>query len=162
MNKDFIDNLIEDWERDRPDLNSQSMHVVGRLLKIAKHLEKKTGSALSGTGIHYPDLKLIVTLKRSGYPYELSPTELLKSISLTSGAMSALLERAAKQNLIYRTTDPKDGRVKKARLTEEGLRKFDLALEVRLKESEDTVKVLTVEEQKQLVLLLKKLMNSLM
>lgn len=161
MATDIIDSLISDWQKERPELNAQAMHIVGRILKLGKTLEKRASSSLSGCGIHYTDLDVLATLRRSGSPFELAPKELMKSVLITSGAMTALLDRLTKLKLIYRSPDSVDGRIKRAGLTKKGVELIDDAIEIRFEEAKSSVNKLTDKEKQQLIPLLKKLMNSL-
>ena len=161
MEKDIIDDLISDWNKERPELDTDAMHLVGRILKIGKTLEKRANSSLSDCGIHYTDLDVLATLRRSGDPFELTPKELMKSVLITSGAMTALLDRLTKLELIYRSPDSNDGRIKRAGLTEKGIEIIDSAIEIRFEEARNSISILTEQEQEQLIPLLKKLMHSL-
>lgn len=159
--KDVIDLLVAEWSNERPDLDVSSMEVVGRILKLGKILEKRAGIALSGNDIYYTDLDVLATIRRSGKPYELTPKELMKSVLITSGAMTALLERLTKLDLIYRAPDEKDGRIKRAGLTKKGKTVIDKAIEVRFLEAKDSIDILDKSEQKNLAKLLKKLLVSI-
>lgn len=158
---DIIDVLISDWSRERPDLDSQAMHIVGRILILGKSLEKKANQALGQFGIHYTDLDVLATLRRSGPPFELTPKELMQSVLITSGAMTALLDRLTTLELIYRSPDPTDGRIKKAGLTEKGIDVIDRAIEFRFQEAHNSIDALTKKEKELLIPLLKKLLESL-
>lgn len=158
--KDIIDHLILEWKQERPDLDTSAMHIVGRVLKLGKILEKRANSSLNEYDIHYTDLDVLATLRRSGAPFELSPKELMHSVLITSGAMTALLDRLTKLNLIYRSSDQVDGRIKRAGLTKAGIKLIDKAIETRFQEANNSVKHLTEKEKEQLGVLLKKLLSS--
>ncbi|NER18736.1 MarR family winged helix-turn-helix transcriptional regulator [Spongiivirga citrea] len=153
--QDIIDNLVSDWNKERPELDASAMQIVGRILKLGKILERRAGQALKESGIYYTDLDVLATLRRSGQPYELTPKQLMKSVLITSGAMTALLERLTKLELIYRASDPKDGRVKLAGLTQKGKKVIDTAIEIRFQEASKSVGMLTATQQKIFVALLK-------
>ncbi len=159
--KDLIDSLISEWKEERPELDASAMEVIGRILKLSKILEKRASKALSIYNIHYTDLDVLATVRRSGKPYELTPSQLMKSVLITSGAMTALLNRLTKMALIYRSPDPKDGRIKLVGLTPKGIKLIDKAIETRFKEANDAVKSLTKTENRELSTLLKKLLKSL-
>jgi len=161
MNTDIIDSLISDWKKERPELDVQAMHIVGRILTLGKTLERRASLSLSDCGIHYTDLDVLATIRRSGAPYELSPKELMKSVLITSGAMTALLDRLTKLELIYRSPDAVDGRIKRAGLTKKGIQLIDNAIEIRFEEATNSIAGLTQEEQEQLIPLLKKLLFSM-
>ena len=157
---DIIDKLISEWNLERPELNVEAMQVVGRIIKLGKILEKRAGSSLKETGIYYTDLDVLATLRRSGIPYELSPKQLMESVLLTSGAMTALLNRLTKLELIYRVPDKKDGRIILAGLTDKGKKLIDEAIEIRFNEAQESVEVLNDSEFKNLSILLKKMLVS--
>lgn len=153
-NQDIIDLLIKEWKQERPELDASAMGVVGRVLKLGRLFEKRAGKVLQESGIYYTDLDVMATLRRSGTPYELTPKELMMSALITSGAMTALLDRLTKLDLIYRAADSKDGRIKRAGLTKKGI-------EIRFKEASISIEALSISEQDRLSELLKKLMVSL-
>ncbi len=164
MNKpesDIIDILISEWKQERPELDTSAMSVVGRILNLGKTLEKRAGNTLKNSGIHYTDLDVLATLRRSGKPFELTPKELMRSVLITSGAMTALLERLTKLDFIYRAPDKKDGRIKRAGLTNKGKKVIDKAIETRFQEAKNSVSCLDESEQRKLSILLKKVILSL-
>lgn len=158
---DIIDILIAEWEKERPELDAEAMHVVGRILKLSNILEKRTNKALKNNNIYYTDLDVLATIRRSGAPYELSPKQLMESVLITSGAMTALLNRLIKLDLIYRAPNTQDGRVKLAGLTEKGIKIIDEAIVLRFKDAKSAVEVFNKEEHDNLANLLKKLLVSL-
>jgi len=158
---DIIDQLVADWKLERPEVDSSAMHVVGRILKLGKTFEKRAGKALSAHDIYYTDLDVLATLRRSGKPYLLTPKELMQSVLITSGAMTALLNRLTKLKLIYRLPDKIDGRIKRAGLTKKGIEIIDEAIEVRFEEASNSIETLNKEERKVLSNLLKKLLLNL-
>lgn len=159
--QDLIDRLIADWKEERPELDADAMAVVGRLILLGNLLEKRASSALKPFGMHYTDLDVMATLRRSGAPYRLTPTKLLNSVLLTSGAMTTLLNRLEKAGYITREPDPKDGRVKAVKLTSQGITLIDEAIQIRFQEAKESIASLSGPESKQFEKLLKKLLQSL-
>lgn len=158
---DLVDSLIYEWKLERPNLDCSAMEIVGRVLKLGKIFERSASKALTNYGIHYTDFDVLATIRRSGKPYELAPSQLMKSVLITSGAMTALLIRLAKLELIYRSPDLKDGRIKLVGLTQKGFKLIDKAIETRFIEANDSIKVLNEIENIELSTLLKKLLKSL-
>ncbi|MFP2994765.1 MarR family transcriptional regulator [Spongiivirga sp. MCCC 1A20706] len=161
MTNDIIDTLISEWKNERPELNAEPMAIVGRILSLGKTLEKRASAVLKDSGIYYTDLDVLATLRRSGKPYALTPSQLMQSVLLTSGAMTALLDRLTKLELIYRTVDDKDKRIKRATLTKKGIKIIDSAIEIRFREAHEAVDSLNEKEREQLAQLLKKMMSTL-
>ncbi|KXO08341.1 Transcriptional regulator, MarR family [Moritella sp. JT01] len=158
---DTVDRLVTEWKLERPDLDVDAMQVVGRIIKLGKVLEKRASSVLKDSDIHYTDLDVLATIRRSGKPYQLAPKQIMDSVLLTSGAMTALLDRLTKLELIYRAADNKDGRVKLAGLTEKGMQVIDKAIKIRFKEADLSVNVLSENERLALSDLLRKLLISI-
>lgn len=156
---DIIDQLIREWKNERPELDASAMEIVGRILKLGKIMEKRAGIALKSEGVHYTDLDVLATLRRSGKPYELSPKKLMKSVLLTSGAMTALLDRLTKLGFIERNVDEEDRRIRRARLTKKGIKVIDKAIVKRFEEASQSVACLNAKEKKDLSKNLKILLN---
>lgn len=159
--KDVIDRLVEEWGQERPELDAKAMHIVGRIIKLGKTLEKQASDALKGFDIYYTDLDVLATIRRSGKPYRLAPKQLMKSVLITSGAMTALLDRLTKLELIYRVPDEHDKRIKLACLTEKGITVIDKAIVERFDVATSAVQHLDAKKRGQLAKLLKELLMSI-
>lgn len=155
--EDLIDRLLRDWRRERPDLDASAMAVVGRILHLGRRLEAQADDCLKPLDLSYTELDLLATLRRSGKPYRLSPTELRKSVLLTSGAMTACLNRLERRGLLARSTDPADGRALLAQLTARGVRLADRAIALRFAQAAEAVRKLDARERRQLAGLLRRL-----
>lgn len=154
---DRTDRLLAEWRVERPELDAAAMAVVGRLLSIGRQLEARANAALKPLGLHYTDLDVLATLRRGGRPYRRTPTELRDSVLITSGAMTACLDRLESNVLIARVADPHDRRSSAAELTTEGRKLIDKAIAVRFREATDSLAGLSEVERSRLAALLKKL-----
>ena len=154
---DRIDRLLAEWQAERPELDATAMAVIGRLLSIGRQLEARANAALRPLGLHYTDLDVLATLRRGGKPYRRTPTELRDSVLITSGAMTACLDRLERNGLIARVADPLDRRSSAAELTVAGRKLIDKAIAVRFEEAEDALAGLSGNERTRLAALLKKL-----
>lgn len=154
---DRIDRLLAEWQAERPELDAAPMAVVGRLLSIGRQLEARANAALKPLGLHYTDLDVLATLRRGGRPYRRTPTELRDSVLITSGAMTACLDRLEGNGLIARVADPNDRRSSAAELTADGRKLIDRAIAVRFREAAEALAVLSETERARLAVLLKKL-----
>lgn len=159
--EDRIDALLREWRTERPDLDAGAMAVVGRILNLGRELEARASAVLKPFGLHYTDLDVLATLRRGGRPYRRTPTQLRESVVITSGAMTACLDRLEREGLIERQADPDDRRSSAATLTRRGLALVDAAIQVRFQEASDALRVLTAAEKKQLGALLKRLVQGL-
>lgn len=127
---DSVDTMIRDWGAQRPELDASPLEVVGRLLLCARHLEQALVEALAPLRLSFGDFDVLNTLRRLGAPT--NPRQLTRSALITSGAMTARLDRLAGAGLVERAPDPADRRGVLVTLTEEGTRLADQALAVVL------------------------------
>jgi DNA-binding MarR family transcriptional regulator len=157
VDEDVVDQLLGDWARERPDLDASAMAVVGRLLHLGALLQSRANERLGGHGISYTELDVLATLRRSGPPYRLSPTALRKSVLLTSGAMTACLNRLEQRGLICRSPDDMDRRSLMATLAAEGVRLVDGAIASHFAQADQAIAGLDAHERAELAHLLRKL-----
>lgn len=154
---DAIDQLCAQWAEESPELDTSAMQIIGRIVRLGNRFVVDANHVLKGHGLKYSEFDIIATLRRSGKPYKLTPTQLCESVVLTSGAMTTALDRLEHRGLIIRAQDEADKRIKSACLTDEGvslaksaaLDRFDLALQ--------ELGSLSQQEKHQLTQLLKKL-----
>lgn len=159
MEPDSINLLIEQWRKLRPDLNPDAMRTSGRLLRVAKLVERRTEVLLKKYDLSIWQFDVLATLRR--HCCDLCPGELLKATMLTSGAMTHRLDRLEKEGLIQRTPDPNDRRGVRVFLTEAGRDLVDRVIEARFKEAAKVEACLTCDETKILSHLLEKLESNL-
>lgn len=154
---DVVDLLLEDWARERPDLDATAMAVVGRLLHLGGLLHARAGERLRAHGISYTELDVLATLRRSGAPYRLSPTALRRAVLLTSGAMTACLNRLERRGFIRRSPDGSDRRSLMATLTPKGLTLIDAAIVSHFTQADQVVASLDADDRQDLARLLRKI-----
>ena len=104
---------------------------------------------------------MLATLRRSGAPYQLSPTELFRSMMVTSGTMTNRIDRLTEKDLVRRIPDPEDRRGILVELTEQGRKLIDSALASHVSNEERLLQSLSPEEQSTLAALLGKWLSSL-
>ena len=137
------------------------MGIVGRVIHLAGVLRARADEALRPLGLHYTDLDVLATLRRSGDPFQMTPTALSRLVLLTSGAMTAAIKRLQARGLVVRAPDPSDGRVSLVVLTSEGRDLIDRAIEARFAEAADAVSELSAGEREALAGHLRALLLSL-
>jgi DNA-binding MarR family transcriptional regulator len=120
MRADSVDRIVEAWADRDPDLDASPLEVVGRLMLCAEHIERDIVAALRPFGLSFADFDVINTLRRRGDARGTNPKDLARSSLITSGAMTARLDRLERAGLITRAPDPADRRGVLIRLTSEG------------------------------------------
>jgi len=132
MNKplhDAVDVILEQWQRERPDLNCSPMGPIGRLKRCTALLEQRLESTFSEFELSMWEFDMLATLRRAGAPYSLSPTELFSALMVTSGTMTHRLKRLEARGLISRQVNANDARSMLVQLTQEGVALIDRAVE---------------------------------
>jgi DNA-binding MarR family transcriptional regulator len=158
MQLDRIDQVLEQWQEERPDVDPSALSVVGRVLRLGKHMRRSVKAALAPHSLDLWSFDVLATLRRQGEPFAMSPTELRRAVILTSGAMTNRIDRLEQQGWVERLADPNDRRAVQVRLTSSGRELIDDALETRLANAEDLIGHLTADERRTLAGLLRKLL----
>ncbi|MBA1145053.1 MarR family winged helix-turn-helix transcriptional regulator [Mesorhizobium neociceri] len=152
---------VEQWKRERPDLDVSPMLVLGRLNEASSLVARERLAPLFARfGLQAGEFDVLATLRRSGQPYALTPTALYEATMVTSGAMTNRLDRLEKAGLILRGPHPNDRRGIVVQLTEKGLALIDEALAAHVANEHEILAGLTVAEREKLAELLGKLIDS--
>lgn len=72
---------------ERPDLDVSPMAVIGRLSRLGVLVDAELRRTFARHGLDHAIFDVLATLRRTGPPYRLTPTELMRSAMVTSGAM---------------------------------------------------------------------------
>ncbi len=147
---DLVDKLLADWQVARPDLDSSPLELVGRVIVLARYLEQSVGEALEAHGLTLGQFDILATLRRHSTRGGLPPRELLKSVVLSSGGMTARLDALEVAGLIQRRPDGDDRRMVKIELTLKGRKVIDAATVTRFAEAKGSLPDLSAPERKQL------------
>ncbi|WP_439623025.1 MarR family winged helix-turn-helix transcriptional regulator [Gemmata sp.] len=159
--RDVIDDLLAAWQETRPDLDPTPLAVVGRVIVLARHLEQSVGAALDRHGLTLGQFDILATLRRHGPKGRLTPSELLGSVMLSSGGMTARLDKLEEAALITRGPDADDRRKVVIELTAKGKRLIDTATVTRFDEAKGSLPKLPPSELETLEVLLRKWLASL-
>lgn len=157
--EDEVDRLVESWRRERPDLDVAPMHVLSRVTRLARHLDRARRQAFADEALEAWEFDVLSALRRSGEPYQLSPGRLLRETLVTSGTMTNRVDRLAARGLVERLPDPTDRRGVQVRLTAQGRRTVDAALESLLTRERELLHGLDPAESRQLADLLRTLVT---
>jgi DNA-binding MarR family transcriptional regulator len=119
------------WKKERPDIDLTNflvgVHIVqmGRIIDTAYHNLCRANFGISGS-----EMRMLFALRRAGKPYCRRPTDLFKSLLLTSGAVTKQVNRLIKQKLVERLPDPTYAAGFLIHLTPRGLKVADEAADV--------------------------------
>jgi DNA-binding MarR family transcriptional regulator len=158
---DAIDRIVSEWRVALPNLDPSPLEVVGRVLVLAQRLEERVSSILTEHKLTLGQFDILATLRRNGPRGELSPSELLKNVALSSGGMTARLDKLEEAGFIRRKPDPIDRRMLVIELTEQGEQLIDVAAASRFAEARDSLPPFNSFELKSLEDLLRRWLTAL-
>ncbi|ABI73470.1 MarR family winged helix-turn-helix transcriptional regulator [Shewanella frigidimarina] len=124
-----IDRVVAQWDEQKPHLDTEPMAILGRFLRLQKHIEAEISACHKQFDLTMGEFDVLATLRRNGKPYTLTPSKLLSSMMLTSGAMTNRLDKLESKDLIARVHSTEDRRSVSVALTNKGLAIIDEAIE---------------------------------
>ena len=155
---DAVDAIVEQWRRERPELDPSAKEVTGRIIRLAGLFQQAYTSAFEPLGVNEGDYGVLAALRRAGEPYTLTPTELARHRMMTSGGMTAAIDRLERKGFVGRSPNPNDRRGSLVGLTPAGLDVIDHAMEVHVAVEHELVAALDVKDRDRLVALLRTLL----
>lgn len=126
---DHVDHLLAQWAEERPELDTSLLRLAARIVRLSRYLDRASAEHLAPWGLSEGEQNVLAALRRSGPPYELTPTELYRSLLVSSGAMTNRLDRLEEAGLLVRTPDADDRRRTRVGLTERGREVVDAAVD---------------------------------
>ena len=158
--RDAVDVIVGQWRTERPDLDASAKEITGRVIRLSALFQQALADEFAPLGINGADHGLLAALRRSGAPFTLTPTELARQRMMTSGGMTAAIDRLERKGLVVRTPHPTDRRGSLVGLTVEGVSVIDRAMEHQVEVEHRLVAGLGDRDRAQLVNLLRRLLLS--
>ncbi|KZL18277.1 HTH-type transcriptional regulator MhqR [Pseudovibrio axinellae] len=153
---DDIDKIKDQWFRQRPDLDTDPMALIGRLKRVARSLTQEMDKTFAKHGLSSADFDVLATLLRSGPPHALTPNQLLESMMITSGTMTNRINQLEKAGYIERVASKEDKRSVTVTLTKAGNDKINNAVTEHVLTQKRLVSPFSEQERDQLNSLLRK------
>lgn len=157
---DAIDEVIDQWSRERPDAATWPVSVLGRVVRLARVLDREHKKFCAEHDLEPFEFDVLTTLLRSGEPYELTANELLKAAMVTSGAITNRIDRMEARGLVERVRNLEDRRSVRVRLTPRGCEVVDGLFSIHLANAAAMLQPLASEEREQLASALRVLLES--
>lgn len=156
MEPDHVGRLMEQWHRERPDLDVSPLGIIGRLHRLSVVLHEQLRPVFAAAGLSDGEFDVLATLRRAGEPYELTPGELAASTMVTSGAVTKRVDRLEQAGLLTRSVAAADARSRRIRLTPAGLDLIDRVVEQHVANEHRLVSGFSEAERGQLASLLER------
>jgi len=159
--EDAVDLILAQWARERPDLDCTPMGIIGRISQLQREVYLAQRATFARHGLDAPSFDVLAALRRAGPPYQLTPTALMRTALVTSGAITQRLDRLEEKGLITRERSDVDGRAVVVTLTEAGRAALDSALPDHLETERALLAGLSEREREQLATLLRRFLVAL-
>ncbi|WP_109506864.1 MarR family winged helix-turn-helix transcriptional regulator [Nocardioides speluncae] len=118
---DRVAELIAVWQRELPEVLHPTSELSKRLMVLADALHQAGRPVLRELGLTSAEFDVIVALRRAGAPYRQKPSDLSRSLFLSSGGTTNVVNQLVRRGLVAREPDPDDGRGIQILLTNEGV-----------------------------------------
>jgi DNA-binding MarR family transcriptional regulator len=117
---DMIDEKLEVWLREIPDLDARTEGIVDRISVLQKYIRRTHDETLEQFGLTWGEVQVLSSIRYGGVPYRSTPGRLGGQLGLSSGAMTARLDKMEEAKLIRRLPDPDDRRGVLIEVTDKG------------------------------------------
>ena len=156
MKKDAVDQMLDQWSEERPELDTASLGVVVRVMNLYRSLQRQAAAALAPLGLELFEYDVLSALRRQGSPFSLAATALAKATGLSTGAMTNRVDKLAARGLVARRRARSDRRTVVVSLTTRGRHAIDEAIRLRLTAADQALAGLSNAERTRLARLLRK------
>jgi DNA-binding MarR family transcriptional regulator len=151
---DSIQALLQQWRRERPDLDLGPLGLFAGLAHVYWLTEPRIEKLMVLHGLTRGTFDVLTVLRRAGSPYALSPKQLAQSLVLSRAGITSRLDKLEARKLIVRLPEPLDGRGLKIQLTQAGVRVLDTVLPQLLAAERALLAGLTAKQASKLTRLL--------
>lgn len=156
--RDRIGRARAEWAAERPDIDTSPMEIIGRVLRAAHLSDALIRNGLRHQGLDRGGFDVLATLRRSGPPYQLTPTRLYEELVLTSGAVTHRVDALERAGLVQRVGAQRDRRSTLAGLTAKGIAVIDAAMGAHMTCEQAMIASMPASERQALAALLQKLL----
>jgi len=155
---DHVDRLRSQWARELPDLDTEPMGILGRASRLTNLFRPSMEATFARFALDRGEFDVIATLRRSGPPYRLTPTQIYTSLMISSGGLTHRLDRLEKAGLIRREKSQQDGRSMLVALTDAGILRVEEACRAHVANGAAFLEILDAQERSLLADLLRRLL----
>ena len=155
--RDSIDAKLEVWLREIPDLDARTEGIVDRINILQRVIRKTHDDTLEEFGLSWGEVQVLSSIRYGGAPYRSTPGKLATQLGLSSGAMTARLDKMEEAGLIQRLRDPDDRRGVLIEVTDRGRELWEETIAVQAEKEAIVASTLSERDQDKLNELLRRL-----
>jgi len=153
--EDEVARSVAGWRQALPGVDVSPLEVLSRVTRLAYYLERQRSAVFARHDLETWTFDVLSALRRAGPPFDLSPGQLLAETLVTSGTMTNRLDHLEQRGLIRRQPDPRDARSVRVRLTADGRKRVDSALQSLVVKEDAILSSLDNDQRSTLATLLK-------
>ena len=154
---DHVARLRAAWARERPDIDTEGMAILGRARRIVLASRGPIEAVFTRFDLDTGEFDVLASLRRAGAPFRLRPTELFQVLMISSGGLTDRLSRLERRGLIARIHSEEDRRSLIVELTEAGRALVEAAFEADMAVERGLLAGLSAAERDTLAAMLAKL-----
>lgn len=159
--RDGADAIADAWRRELPGVPVDSIGVITRVWWAAKLFGDERRRTLTRLGIDMATLDLLSTLRRSGPPYRMSPSDLAATCHVTRGAITQRVARAVRTGLVEKSLSASGYHARAITLTAEGHKLVESAVTGLLEYEQRLLDGMSAAEQERLAALMRGLLATI-
>jgi len=158
MEKDIVDEMLEQWARERPELDASPLSVAVRIQMLGRRFRQEAERSLADVHLELWEYEVLAALRRHGERRSLPISRLARLAQLSRAAMTHRIDRLEERGMVVRSAASDDRRAVLISLTDAGRRAVDGALEARFHAARAGMSTLSDRERQTLARLMRKLM----
>lgn len=155
---DHIDHIYAQWLHELPEVSTKGAQILARARRLTLLARPSIEAVFKDYELDTGEFDVLAALRRSGVPYALRPTELYRSLMISSGGLTDRLDRLKARGLISRRPSAGDRRSELVELTELGRTKIEAAFAADMAIENKLTAHFTQGEHDELCRLLRKMM----
>jgi DNA-binding MarR family transcriptional regulator len=159
--QDSVDVIKREFAQTLPGVDVGAAAVTGRIRRTNFHLNRNAEAVLNGFNTTGASFDVLAALYAVGPPYQMTPTQFYRGHMMSSAGVTARLDVVERAGLVARSRDPRDRRGVIVTLTRAGQKTVREAAQALYRRQAFVLAVYTDRERKQVLNLMKRLLNSL-
>jgi DNA-binding MarR family transcriptional regulator len=158
---DSVDVIKREFAQTLPGVDVGAATITGRIRRTNFHLNRNAEEVFNGFNTTGASFDVLAALYAAGPPYQMTPTDFYRGHMMSSAGVTARLDVVERAGLAARSRDPRDRRGVIVTLTKTGQKLVRDVAQALYRRQAFVQKVYPERERRQVLNLLKRLLNSL-
>jgi len=159
--QDSVDVIKREFAQTLPGVDVGAATITGRVRRTNFHLNRNAEEVFNSFNTTGASFDVLAALYAAGPPYQMTPTDFYRGHMMSSAGVTARLDVVERAGLAARSRDPRDRRGVIVTLTKTGQKLVRDVAQALYRRQAFVQKVYTERERRQVLNLLKRLLNSL-